>query len=53
VVLVVGLPVAAANGIDWDRPGRWVWWFGSAAAAFGLAGLLLWRRAVRDLERGG
>ena len=52
VVIVVGLPVATWNGMDWARPERWAWRFGSAAVVFGLAGLLLWRRAVRELEQG-
>jgi ABC-type transport system involved in multi-copper enzyme maturation permease subunit len=53
VVVVVGLPVAVWNGIDWARSGRWAWGYGSAAAGFGLAGLVLWWRAVGELERGG
>jgi ABC-type Na+ efflux pump permease subunit len=52
VVVVVGLPVGVWNGIDWAKAGPWAWGYGSAAVAFGLAGLVFWRRAVRELERG-
>jgi hypothetical protein len=53
VVVVVGLPVGVRSGIDWARADVWTWGCGSAAVAFALAGLVFWRRAVGELERGG
>src|SRR5262249_42646491 len=52
VVVVVGLPRGGWNGIDWAEAGWWAVGCGSAAAGLGLAGPVLWRRGVRELEQG-